>query len=107
MNHPAPDIWNETYKRENVRGIPCVAVMTVISETDHQRRLIARMDIEQRDPGSPVDLTVTVNMTPAQMRALAASLQAHATRVEQVLMPLLQPAPTIIPIALYREPETA
>jgi len=107
MDITPTDIWDETYKREQIRGLPDVSLLSVISEADHQRRLVVRMEIETRDPNATVRWTTWVSMTPTQMRALAASLQATATRVEQVLIPKLHPEPTIIPIALYREPDAA
>lgn len=107
MHLKPPDIWNETYKHDPVRGLPEVSLLSVISETAHQRRLVARMEIETHDPDATVRWMAYVSMTPTQMRALAATLQATATRVEQVLIPKLHPEPTIIPIALYREPEPA
>lgn len=100
------DIWDETYKNDRIRGLPDVSVLTVIAGTRERRRLVARMDIDAGDLNG-VCISAQVHMTPTQMRALAASLLAHAARVEQVLIPKLQPEPQIIPFTLYHEPEAA
>lgn len=113
MDKHKQDIWMETYKRDEIRGLRGLDIMTVISEADNGKRsLVARLDISPfDDEASPIEARVSINMTPAQMRALGASLMAHAARIDNVLLPLLQTEPTIVPIAiptpLYHEPEAA
>lgn len=111
MDFKPADIWDETYKNEPIRTLPAVSVLTAINKHYDKLQLVARMDIDLREPKSAVRANIIVDMTPSQMRDLAAALTAHAARIEQVLMPRLQSAGASItlvpPAALYHEPETA
>lgn len=105
------DIWDKTYKRDVVRELPNITLLTVISEHAGGRQLVARMDIAI-GTGDATTADIYVRMTPLQMRALAAALMATAARVEHVLMPQLELTSAEIihfapPAGLYHEPEVA
>lgn len=101
MNH---DIWNATYRLDRLPGLPGVNLMSVISaDTDGPRRLVVRLAIEGHTP--LVSTIAHAELTLAQIRALATLLTEHAERIERELVPLLNPAPEIAPVELYREPE--
>lgn len=102
------DIWMTTYQRDKLAGLPGVTLLSAVNQRDDGTRwLCAELAIDPGGRSDAIRTAIEIRMTPAQMRALPDLLQAHATRIETVLMPQLHPAPTIIPIALYREPETA
>ncbi len=101
-------IWDQTYRRDDIPRLHGVSVLTALSEhTPGQRALVAQLDITLNHDAFAVEVCATVKMAPAQMRALAELLRTHADRVEHELIPLLAPAPEIIPFQLYTEPEAA
>lgn len=103
------DIWSKTYRKQVVPGLPDISIITAVGgEEQGDRYLYLCSDLSIKTSGAgKVTARCDIDMTPAQMRALAAQLEAAATRIECELMPLLRPAPEIIPIELYHEPEAA
>lgn len=100
------NLWSKTYRKQALPGLEAVSITTAIhGDTPLTRRLVA--DLEIRAGINHVTARVDVAMTPAQMRLLAIELNLAAQRVEDELIPLLAPAPELIPFQLYREPETA
>lgn len=103
------NIWKDTYRNITLKGLPGVELLTAVNSTtdddDQSRYLVARLSIEARSDA--VHVIARADMTPAQMRELAVSLIAQARRIEDELIPLLHPAPEIIPFRLHHEPEEA
>lgn len=92
-------IWSRTYRKDYLPGLDMVSITTAVHEgTPGGRRLVADLEADIR-VGAGV-ARVDVAMTPTQMRALAAMLTDAARRVEDVLIPLLEREPDLIPFTL-------
>lgn len=97
-------IWQKTYHRNTVKGLPGLELVTAVNARENGERYLV-VNLEIASHGDATTLTATASLTPSQMRELAVALIAQARRVEDELIPLLHPEPELIPFQLYHEPE--
>lgn len=99
-------IWQKSYHCATIKGLPGLDLVTAVNATaDGDRYLVAKITITAHS--AALKVSAGADLTPAQMRELGLALIAQARRVETELIPLLYPAPAIIPFQLYHEPEEA
>lgn len=96
-------IWAQTYRSDELPGVPGVDVTSAIhDEPGSPRTLVAHLAIRHHGCGTKTD--TRRDLTPRQMRDLATLLDTHAARIESQLLPLLHKPVDLIDFTLNPAP---